>query len=607
MDRPDLRSRLLAILAADAAGYSRLMSLDDVATVAALDGARAVFREHIAVHGGVVIDTAGDSVLAVFDTAAGAVKAALAAQKQLADSAADVSEDRRMHFRIGVHMGDVIEKADGTVYGDGVNIAVRLQTLAEPGGITVSESIRNAVKGKVGASFEDRGEQQVKNITDPVRAYRVGPEGSAATKPVSVTGEIDLSLPDKPSIAVLPFTNLSGDPEQEFFSDGVTEDIVTELSRLPSLFVIARNSSFTYKGRNVDVRAVARELGVRYVLEGSIRRAGQRVRVAAQLVDALVGTNLWAQRYDRALQDIFAVQEELTRQIVMAIAPEIEASELARIQRSRPESLSAYELGLRAYSVAMTAYVQSDEQSKLQAQQWAEKALAIDARCVSALNAVALISYHDIVYRHSADPLASYRSCVQASDRALAADSKAHHALMWRGLLEVMSAPAELKAGGLARLRRAHEINPNDAGILGALGHGETVYGNPVRGMELSLEALRMSPRDPGRHLYSASVSLAYLVAKDYALSLEWAMRAMSEATNFVPPHEYAAMAYVGLGRIDEAQRQFAWLRRVAPAQCEMLLKHGQVQFADPEHRQRTTLYYRIAAGVEPPRETARL
>ena len=257
-----LSHRLAAILAADAAGYSRLMSLDDKATVTALDAARAVFRTQIEAQLGRVIDMAGDSVLAVFGTAAGAVTAALAVQTRINALANAEPEDRRMRFRIGIHLGDVIEKADGTVYGDGVNIAARLEGLAEPGGVTVSDSIRSAVKGKVGASFEDQGEQAVKNIADPVRAWRLrpaaavnGPNGAAAPSAAvsavatASTATIELALPDKPSIAVLPFTNMSGDPEQEYFTDGITEDIITELSRFHSLFVIARNSSFSYKGQ----------------------------------------------------------------------------------------------------------------------------------------------------------------------------------------------------------------------------------------------------------------------------------------------------------------------------------------------------------------------
>ena len=283
MDETRFSNRLAAILAADAAGYSRLMAADERATVAALDAARAVFRTQIEAHHGRVVDMAGDSVLAVFDTASRGGGAALAVQAELARSAGRASpDDRRMRFRIGVHLGDVIEKADGTVYGDGVNIAARLQALAEPGGITVSDAVRGAVRGKVAARFDDQGEQTVKNIADPVRAFAVraeGPVPATATQARPAVGQIDLSLPDKPSIAVLPFANMSGDPEQEYFTDGITEDIITELSRFHSLFVIARNSSFSYKGQSPDMRRVGKELGVRYVLEGSIRKSAQRIRV----------------------------------------------------------------------------------------------------------------------------------------------------------------------------------------------------------------------------------------------------------------------------------------------------------------------------------------
>ena len=359
----ELRQRLAAILAADVAGYSRLMAGDERATVAALDSARAIFRTRIEAHQGRVIDMAGDSVLAVFETATGAVSAALAIQKEVNSSAGTVSEDRRMRFRIGMHLGDVIEKEDGTVYGDGVNIAARLEGLAEPGGLTISDSVHNAVRGKVTASFVDQGEQQVKNIPHAVRAFAVRVSGDAAAKTSPAAGEIDLSLPDKPSIAVLPLANMSGDPEQEYFTDGITEDIITELSRFHALFVIARNSSFTYKGKAIDVRMVAKELGVRYVLEGSIRRSGNRIRVTAQLIDALTGNHIWAEKYDRVLEDIFDVQEEVTRAIVAAIAPHIETSEMERSRRARPGSLSAYEVAMRGWAAAQKARGEADRAS----------------------------------------------------------------------------------------------------------------------------------------------------------------------------------------------------------------------------------------------------
>ncbi len=405
MSGNELKQRLAAILAADVAGYSRLMAADERATVTALDAARAVFRSHIESSQGRVIDMAGDSVLAVFETATGAVSAAILIQKDLNQSGEMDSGDRQMRFRIGIHLGDVIEKADGTVYGDGVNIAARLEGLAEPGGITVSESIHTAVRGKVDAGFADRGEQQVKNIPHPVRAFAVNASASAGARRSASVADIDLSLPDKPSIAVPPFANMSGDPEHEYFTDGITEDIITELSRFHSLFVIARNSTFTYKGKPVDVRTVAKELGVRYVLEGSIRRAENRIRVTAQLIDALPGNHIWAEKYDRVLEDIFAVQEELTRSIVTSIAPHIEISEAARIRGTRPKNLSAYELAVRGWAAVSAAFGEADRTARDEALRLAREALALDSRSSAALRTIAFAQWqHFFSIRHRPAP-----------------------------------------------------------------------------------------------------------------------------------------------------------------------------------------------------------
>ncbi len=385
MSDTGIRQRLTAILAADAVGYSRLMAADEPATVNALDTARAIFKSQIESHQGRVIDMAGDSVLAVFETAAGAVTAALAIQQELSTVSSSVPDDRRMRFRIGVHLGDVIEKPDGTVYGDGVNIAARLEGLAEAGGVTVSDAVKTALRGKVHAIFEDQGEQTVKNIAEPVRSYAlrltaeralpraVGPPlprrparrvtiavaagillviaaeaitflarwiSRTDTAPAARTG---LSIPDKPSIAVLPFENMSGDPEQAYFADGMTEDLITDLSKLSGLFVIARNSVFTYKGKAIKPEQVSRELGVRYVLEGSVRKAGNRVRITAQLVDATTGYHRWAERYDREVRDIFAMQEEVTRKIVAALAVQLTAAERERLARKYTDNLEAYD------------------------------------------------------------------------------------------------------------------------------------------------------------------------------------------------------------------------------------------------------------------------
>jgi len=353
------KQRLVAILAADAAGYSRLMAGDDRATVAALDIARAVFRRQIEANQGRVIDMAGDSVLAVFETATGAVAAALATQQEIGASVEAIPEDRRLRFRIGVHLGDVIEKADGTVYGDGVNIAARLEGLAEPGGIILSDMVHGAVRDRIKATFEDAGEHNVKNISRAVRAYRVLGEAAvprhcassvAVAKPSLAGGEIDLSLLDKPSIAVLPFANMSADPEQDYFADGLVEDIITTLSKISGLVVIARNSSFTYKGRAVDVRQLGRELGVRYVLEGGVRKSGNRIRITAQLIDAGTGAHVWAERYDRAVEDIFAVQDEIMLVLATEMQVRLTEGEQARLRYATTNNIEAWNYWVQGLS-----------------------------------------------------------------------------------------------------------------------------------------------------------------------------------------------------------------------------------------------------------------
>src|SRR3954465_8156028 len=338
-----MRQRLAALLAADVAGYSRLMATDERATVVALDEGRAIFRRLIEANQGRVIDMAGDSVLSIFETAGGAVSAALSIQKELASASHALPEERKMRFRIGVHLGDVIEKDDGTIYGDGVNIAARLEGLAEPGGITVSDAVQVAQRNRQPVVFEDLGQHDVKNIAHPVRAFRVRSIGDATeAAPTSPR----FSLPDKPSIAVLPFDNMSGDPEQEFFADGVVEAIITALSHFKGLFVIARNSTFVCKGRAVDVKQVGKDLGVRYVLEGSVRRGGKRLRVSGQLADAATGRHVWSDKIEGSVEEVFDFQDQITECVVGAIQPSLLEAEAERLRPRPTDSLSAYELYL---------------------------------------------------------------------------------------------------------------------------------------------------------------------------------------------------------------------------------------------------------------------
>jgi adenylate cyclase len=334
--------KLAAIFAADIAGYSRLMARDEVGTLTRLKACRAIVDGLIAAHRGRIFNTAGDSVVADFASAVDAVQCAVAVQAAITTENAGGAVNEPMQLRIGVHVGDVMVDGENLL-GDGVNIAARLESLAEPGAICVSAVVRDQVGNKLPLAFEDLGGQQVKNIAQAIRVYRVQGEKRPA-QPVTAP-----PLPDKPSIAVLSFANMSNDPEQEFFADGIAEDVITALSRYPSLFVIARNSCFTYKGRAVDVKQVGRELGVRYVLEGSLRKSGNRIRVTAQLVEAETGNHVWAERYDRDLANIFAVQDEITEAVTIAIAPAIAEAERQRAMRRPPESLdawAAYQRGL---------------------------------------------------------------------------------------------------------------------------------------------------------------------------------------------------------------------------------------------------------------------
>src|SRR6516165_8965599 len=333
--------KLAAILAADVAGYSRLTGLDEEGTLERLRNLRReLINPAVSLHRGRVVKTMGDGILIEFLSVVDAVRCALDVQRGMDRRNADVPTEKRIEFRVGINVGDVVVEGEDLL-GDSVNVAARLEGIAEPGGICISETAYQQVRDKVDVRFQDVGEQQLKNIPRPVRAYQVWPSGAAASL------RLTLPLPDKPSIAVLPFKNMSGDPEQEYFADGVVEEIITALSRFRQLFVIARNSSFTYKDRAVDVKQVGRELGVRYVLEGSVRRSADRVHVTGQLIDAATGAHLWADRFDGALEDIFDLQDQLTASVVGAIIPKLEEAEIDRAKRKPPENLDAYDYYLR--------------------------------------------------------------------------------------------------------------------------------------------------------------------------------------------------------------------------------------------------------------------
>jgi adenylate cyclase len=346
-----MERKLVAILSADVQGYSRLMGEDEEATIRTLTAYREVMTSLIQQHRGRVVDSPGDNLLAEFTSAVDAVQGAVAIQRGLETRNAELPASRQMHYRIGINVGDVVVEGE-RLYGDGVNIAARLESLAEGGGICISGTVYDQVKNKLPIGYEYQGEQTVKNIADPVRMYRVQ-LGSESTAPkTDAAPPVTLPLPDKPSIAVLPFTNMSGDPEQEYFSDGMTDDIITDLSKVSGLFVIARNSTFIYKGKAVKVGEVGRELGVRHVLEGSVRKAGNRVRINVQLIDAPTGGHVWAERYDRELEDIFALQDELTQRIVFALKVMLTPEEQARFQQAPTDNLYERYTKIWSYAVA---------------------------------------------------------------------------------------------------------------------------------------------------------------------------------------------------------------------------------------------------------------
>jgi TolB-like protein len=404
--------RLAAILAADVAGYSRLMGADEEGTLERLKALRRELLDpKIAEHKGRIVKTTGDGLLVEFASVVDAVRCAVEVQQAMPERNTGVAADSRIELRIGINLGDVIVEGDD-LYGDGVNIAARLEALADAGGVFVSNTVHDHVRDRLPCVFEDLGEQQVKNIARPVRVYRV--RAGTAKRP-STPASTALPLPDKPSIAVLPFDNLSGDPEQEYFADGMVEEIITALSRIRWLFVIARNSTFTYKGRAVDVKEVGRELGVRYVLEGSVRKAGTQVRITGQLIDALTGTHLWADRFDGSLEDVFDLQDKVAVSVAGVIEPTLQRAEMRRSAERATIDLTAYELYLRALAV----FYPVTKERVFDALRLFEQAIAIDRHYGPALARAAICQYQLVNYGLAEEPETTRRKAIDLARQAL--------------------------------------------------------------------------------------------------------------------------------------------------------------------------------------------
>ncbi len=557
--------RLAAVLATDVAGYSRLMGADEEGTLARLKAVRkGIVDPAIASHRGRVVKTTGDGMLVGFASAVDAVRNAVEVQRSMAEQNAAVPQNQRIEFRIGIHVGDIIFD-DNDIFGDGVNIAARLEGIAEPGGVCISDDAYRQVRGKVEIACDDIGPQPLKNIAEPMRAWRVrltGQTPSAVQSGSAVSQSQALPLPDKPSIAVLPFENMSGDVEQEYFADGMVEDIITGLSRSKSLFVIARHSSFTYKGKAVDIKQVGRELGVRYVLEGSVRKAGNRVRITGQLVDAETGNHIWADRYDSTLEDIFDLQDRVTMSVIGAIAPQLERAEIARAQRKPTENLQAYDYYLRALAIF---YRFSTLEANMEAFKLAQTASNLDPDFAApfALAADSLVQRWGFGWSSGGPEEVTEAS--RLARRALELDKDDPTVLATAGfVLGIFMGEVE---EGAALLARAISLNPNLALARTWNGYVQLFLGDEDAAIEQFQIGLRLSPLDPRIFTAQSGMAAAHFLAGRYEDGCLWAKIAVQQNPDYVGARRTLMACHAMAGRVEEARQAWAIARQIDPTQ----------------------------------------
>ena len=550
---PDrVERRLAAIMAADVAGYSRLIEADEEGALGRLKALRAeIIDPKIAEHRGRIVKTTGDGLLVEFASVVDALRCAAELQAAVAETNSSLPLERRIDFRIGIHQGDIVVE-DGDIFGDGVNVAARLEGLATPGGICVSSRVQEDAAGRLDLAFQDLGEQNLKNIARPIRVYRVGPDKAATP-----LAQPNLPLPDKPSVAVLPFQTISGDPEQEVFADGMVEDITTALSKLRWFFVIARNSSLAYKGRAVDVKQVGRELGVRYVLEGSVRRGGNRLRITAQLVEAETGNHVWAERYDRDIGDIFALQDEITERVVAAIEPELYAAENIRSERKPPESLDAWECVIRALS----AIGLGTRETNTEAERLCRRAIAISPRYGQAHSLLSWALLRSTMWAGDLPKLAPEISA--EAQTALALDDRDPWAHLVQGnLFNRLHRSAEAER----ELRRGLELNPNFALAHALLGASLAARGSHQAGIDSARHASRLSPNDRSVSMFaSMALMAAHVGAGSYAECVSWARLMTETHPEHLAGHIYLTAALAMQGEMTEATDALAPLLRLRP------------------------------------------
>jgi adenylate cyclase len=579
--RGRVERRLAAILAADVAGYSRLIGVDEGGTLERLKALRRELLDpKIAEHRGRIVKTTGDGLLVEFASVVDALRCAVDVQREMTGRNAGVPPDSRIEFRVGINVGDIVVE-DGDIFGDGVNVAARLEALAEPGGICVSTRVQEDAAGKLDLVFEDIGEQQLKNIARPVRVHRV----VTAAQPAPPQADTGPPLPDKPSIAVLPFANMSGDPEQEYFADGMVEEIITALSRIRWLFVIARNSSFTYKGQSVDVKQVGRELGVRYVLEGSVRKAGGRVRITGQLIDAIAGTHLWADHFDGSLEDVFDLQDKVASSVAGVIEPALQAAEAARSVGRPTNDLTAYDLYLRAYAMVLSSTGQSAEALRLM-----ERAIMRDKRYGPALAWAAYCCYRLLADGRREDPAADRRKGADFARRALqvAADDpgvlvNAALALAWFG---------EDIGAMIALVDRALVLNPSFARGWHISGNLRFWAGHCDLAIEHLETSLRLSPRARvGPSLLF--IGAAHFLSRRFDAAVPKLLLAVQDDPSSPLPYRYLAACYAHMGRLVEAREI---VKRLLAITSVAIPPNARI-LRSTEHRELLLSGLRLAAG----------
>ena len=577
MTEEGFRRKLTAILCADVKGYSRLMGEDEAATVRTITAYREVMAVLIQQHRGRVVDSPGDNLLAEFSSVVDAAQCAVEIQQVLKAKNSELPENRRMEFRIGINLGDVIEEGE-RIYGDGVNIAARVEGLAEGGGICISGSAYEQIENKLALGYEYIGEHSVKNIAKPVRVYRIPmePRVSREKKAGPRQWKMAFPLPAKPSIAVLPFVNMSGDPEQEYFSDGLTEDLITDLSRFSGMFVISRNSVFLYKGRAVKPEQVSEELGVRYVLEGSVRKSGDRVRVTTQLIDATTGGHLWAERYDREMKDIFTVQDELTQQIVAALNVKVRKVEQERAFRKDTANLNAFDYNLRGWWYYHRFTKETNDKARLMF----ERAIELEPEFASAYAGLGFAYYEQWARQWSQDPQSLERA-FELAKRAMALDDSLaaaytllSHLYLWR----------KQHAQAIAEQERAIVLDPNNADSYADLAGILVWAGRPEEALGLVEKAMRLNPHYPVNYLWT--LGFAYFAMERYEEAIAAQKRALARSPDHLGVHLVLAFIYSELGREEEARTHVAEALRKNP-QLSLEVFRQRLPFKDPAQLER--------------------